>query len=229
MLRHISESDQQITQFLFVFSSESKYDLMARDFVEQVVRPLFDYLDESLGNVSSVLYALGRYIRQVEWFDQKSLYGEFTANTRKGEEVYDRHLREFLFREGLNMPYSQMQSPSGRSDVLSNLEGDDPLVCELKVYDGDNRDVAHLAAGVTQAMHYASDHGKSAAYLVIVNLATRPLQLPNDGPDVTYPGYLDLPGARVYFVQVRGLPRESASKQGKTDPLIVQRTQLVGD
>ena len=63
----------------------------------------------------------------------------------QGEDVYDRHLREFLFREGFNMPYSQQRSPSGQSDVTSNLESDDALVCELKVYDGANRDIGHLA------------------------------------------------------------------------------------
>jgi hypothetical protein len=202
---------------------------MARDFAEQVVRPLFDFLDEQIGDGSSVLYALERYVRQVEWFDQQRLYDEFQANTRQGEDVYDRHLREFLFREGFDMPYSQLHSPSGQSDVLAGLESDDPLVCELKVYDGENRDIGHVASGVTQALQYARDHGKAAAHLVIINLTTRPLQLPSDGPEKAYPPYLDLPGARVYLIQVRGLPRESASRQGRTEPLIVQRAQLVGD
>jgi hypothetical protein len=229
LLRHISGSDQDIKRFLFVFSSETKFDAMARDFAEQVVRPLFDFLDEQIGDGSSVLYALERYVRQVEWFDQDRLYAELQANTRQGEDVYDRHLREFLFREGFDMPYSQLRSPSGRSDVLAGLESDDPLVCELKVYDGDNRDIGHLASGVTQALQYARDHGKSAAHLVVINLTARPLQLPSDGADNAYPPYLDLPGARVYLIQVRGLPRESASRQGRTEPLIVQRSQLVGD
>jgi hypothetical protein len=229
LLRHVSASDRDIIQFLSVFSSETKYDAMARDFAEQVVRPLFDYLDEQIGEGSSVLYALERYVRQIEWFDQGRLYAEFQANTRQGEEVYDRHLREFLFREGFDMPYSQLRSPSGRSDVLSRLESDDPLVCELKVYDGENRDIGHLASGVTQALQYANDHGKPAAHLVIINLTTRPLRLPSDGPENAYPPYLDLPGARVYLIQVRGLPRESASRQGRTELLILERTQLVGD
>lgn len=228
VLRHISASDKDIIQFLSVFSSEGKYDAMARDFAEQVVRPLFDYLDEQIGEGSSVLYALERYVRQVEWFDQARLHAEFQANTRQGEDVYDRHLREFLFREGFDMPYSQLRSPSGQSDVLSRLESDDPLVCELKIYDGRNRDIGHLASGVTQALQYANDHGKPAAHLVIINSTARPLQLPSDGPENAYPPYLDLPGARVYLIQVRGLPRESASKQGRTEPVIVQRRQLIG-
>jgi hypothetical protein len=48
------------------------------------------------------------------------------------------------------------------------------------------------------------------------------------GPVAVKPPYLDLPDVRVYLIQVRGLPRESASKQGKTDPLIVDRGKLVG-
>lgn len=229
VLRHISASDQPIFQFLIMLSSETKYDAQARDFAEQFVRPLFDYLDEQIGEGSSVLYTLERYVRQIEWFDQQRLYAEFLVDTRHGEEVYDRHLREFLFGEGFNMPYSQLRSPSGRSDVLSGLESEDSLVCELKVYDGDDRDIAHLASGVTQALQYANDHQKSAAHLVIINLTTRPLNLPSDSPENAYPPHLDLPGVRVYIVQVRGLPRESASKQGRTEPLTVQRTQLVGD
>jgi hypothetical protein len=229
VLRHISASDQEILQFLIMLSSETTYDAQARDFTEQVVRPLFDYLDEQIGEGSSVLYSLERYVRQIEWFDQQGLYTEFLADTRQGEDVYDRHLREFLFREGFNMPYSQLRSPSGRSDVLSGLESDDPLVCELKVYDGDNRDIAHVASGVTQALQYANDHRKSAAHLVIINLTIRPLQLPSDGLDNAYPRYLDLPDVRIYIIQVRALPRESASKQGKTEPLTIQRAQLVGD
>ena len=111
------------------------------------------------------------------------------------------------------MPYSQQRSPSGLSDVLSDLESDDALVCELKVYDGDGRDIGHLASGVTQALHYATDHGKSAAHLVIINLTARPLALPSDGPATAKPPFLDLPGVRVYLIPVRGLPEESASKR----------------
>jgi hypothetical protein len=104
LLRHISASDREMRQFLHVFSYEKTYDGKARDFAEQVVQPLIDYLGEQVGEGSSVLYELGRYVRQVEWFDQDYLYERFLAKTRQGEEVYDRHLREFLFREGFNMP-----------------------------------------------------------------------------------------------------------------------------
>ena len=134
--RYVSTSSQPIGQFLFTFSTSRTSDEQARDFAEQVAQPLIDRLYEQIAEGSSVLYTLERYVRQIEWFDQDRLHAEFLANTRQGENVYDRHLREFLFREGFNMPYSQQRSPSGLSDVLSDLESDDSLVCELKVYDG---------------------------------------------------------------------------------------------
>jgi hypothetical protein len=229
LLQHISASTMPIHQFLFTFSTSGNLNEQARDFVEQVAQPLIDYLVEQIGDSSSVLYTLERYVRQSEWFDRDRLHREFLDNPQKGEDVYDRHLREFLFREGFNMPYSQQRSPSGQSDVLSDLDSDDALVCELKVYDGANRDIGHLASGVTQALQYATDHRKHAAHLVVINLTARPLALPSDGPETAKPPYLNVPGVRVHLIHVRGLPRESASRQGKTEPLIIDRARLVGD
>lgn len=229
VLQHISASTTPMHQFLFMFSTSTNINEMARDFAEHVTQPLIDYLDEQIGEGSSVLYTLERYVRQLEWFDRERLYTMFLAKTRQGEDVYDRHLREFLFRDGINMPYSQQRSPSGQSDVLSGLEGDDALICELKVYDGDNRDIAHVAGGVTQGLQYALDHRKHAAHLVIINLTTRPIVVPSDGPQAAKPPYIDVSDVRVYLIQIRGLPRESASKQGKTEPLIVDRGRLLGD
>jgi hypothetical protein len=229
LLQHISASTMPIHQFLFTFSTSGNLNEQARDFVEQVAQPLIDYLVEQIGDSSTVLYTLERYVRQTEWFDRDRLHSEFLDNPQKGEDVYDRHLREFLFREGFNMPYSQQRSPSGQSDVLSDLESDDALVCELKVYDGANRDIGHLASGVTQALQYATDHQKHAAHLVVINLTARPLVLPSDDLETTQSPHLDVPGVRVHLIHVRGLPRESASRQGKTEPLIIDRARLVGD
>jgi hypothetical protein len=53
------------------------------------------------------------------------------------------------------MPFSQARSASGLSDVLAELDSDDPLVCEVKVFDGAGRSKHHLATGVGQVLHYA--------------------------------------------------------------------------
>lgn len=72
------------------------------------------------------------------------------GDSRKAEEVYDVHLRRFLFAEGINLPFAQAKSASGESDVLTDLDTDDPLVCEVKIFDADNRRKATLPPASTR-------------------------------------------------------------------------------
>lgn len=197
----------------------------ARLLVERIYQPLFDYLTDHIAQGGSVLYLLERFARSVEWFDRDQLYAAYAADTSKGEGVYDRALRQFLFREGVDMPFSQAKSPSGVSDVLGDLTSDEPLVCEVKLFLSDKRPVA---TGVHQAVMYAQDHGQSTAYLIIINLSGRPLNLPTDGPTGQTPSYLDISGVRVYLVALRALPpARSASKAGKASPITITRAQLL--
>src|SRR5690606_2741758 len=179
-----------------------------------LLEPLFNYLTDRVGAESSVLYMLERYVRRLEWFDRQDLYERAMADGQKTEETYDNDLRRFLFSEGINMPFSQARSASGESDVLSDLDSDDPLVCELKVFDAASRGKRHVASGVHQAIQYANDYGKSVAYLVIVNISGRPLELPTDGDAKQPPPYLDIAGVRVYLIAVRAKPTVTASKLG---------------
>lgn len=196
----------------------------SRALVERVYAPLFDFLNERVAQESSVLYMLDRFVRLVEWFDRSTLHEEYNKNTRQGEAVYDRALRRFLFQEGVNMPFSQTKSASGLSDVLSDLETEDPLICEVKLFIDDKRP---LAGGVHQAVLYAQDYGKSSAYLVVINLSGRPLELPADGDEKAVPKYIDVGGVRVYLLPVRALPpATSASKAGKPNPVTISREDL---
>ena len=207
-------------------SSGSNINDMWRELAERAIRPLFDYLSERVGAESSVLYVIERYVRRVEWFDRGDLHERAMADTRKAEEVYDTDLRRFLFGEGINMPFSQARSASGLSDVVSELDTEDPLVCEVKLFD-ESRGKRHLASGLNQAVHYADDFGKQVAYLVIINLSGRPLSLPTDGDDKAWPPYIVVGGVRVYLIVVRALPTVSASKMGKPSPVVVTRDELV--
>jgi hypothetical protein len=196
-------------------------------FVRRIVGPLVDYLIEQVGGETAVLYALERYARRVEWFDREELHARYQQDTRNGEKIYDKDLRRFLFAEGISMPFSQPQSASGLSDVLADLDTDDPLVCELKIFDGDSRGKQHLAAGVNQVVHYATDYGKAAAYLVIINLSGRQLELPSDGPAEIWPPNVELARVRVYLIAVRALPGTTASKQGRAIPVTITRADLI--
>jgi hypothetical protein len=234
LMQHIAEAETHarrnnspITQYSFGVSRGNNLNESYRQFVERVLEPLFGYLTERVGAESSVLYVLERYVRRLEWFDRDELYQKATADPRKTEDVYDADLRRFLFAEGINMPFSQARSASGESDVLSELDTEDPLICELKVFDNQKRGKWHLGSGVQQAIQYATDYGKRAAYLVIVNISGRPLNLPSDGDPKIWPPYIEVAGVRVHFVTARAKPTESARKQGKPAPINITREDLV--
>jgi hypothetical protein len=218
------DEDRAAINFAHGMSSGGNLNDAARALVERVYQPLFDYFDEQIAAESSVLYMLDRFVRTIEWFDRADLYAAYQANTQQGEAVYDRALRKFLFGEGINMPFSQTKSASGLSDVLSDLESENPLICEVKLYLDDKRT---LAGGVHQALLYAGDHGRSSAYLVIFNLSGRPLNLPSDGDAQSSTKYIDVGGVRVFLLPIRALPPEAtASKAGKPRPIKVSREDL---
>ncbi len=233
-MRHVAAEDSDpataervVITYGFAVSSSSRFSNMWRDLSGRILRPLFDYLSERVGEESSILYVLERYVHLVEWFDRRDLHARAMQDSRKAEEVYDAHLRRFLFDEGINMPFSQAKSASGESDVLSDLDTDDPLVCEVKLFDSD-RGKRHLASGVHQAISYASDYGKQVAYLVIINLSGRPLTLPSDDDAKLWPPRITVAGTLVYLIAARALPPgASASKLGKPAPVIITRDDLV--
>jgi hypothetical protein len=194
---------------------------------ESTVEPFVEYLEERLGSESEILYLLERFKRRLEAFDQDELHRQYEANTRQGEDVYDRYLRKFLFDQGVDYPFSQPASASGRADVVGDIDGDDPLVCEVKLYDGDQYGIPYISKGLNQAVEYAHDYGKTVAHLVIINLSEHSLQLPSDEDPKLWPPRLHVSGVTVYLVVVRALPLPSASKRGRSTPKIVKREDLV--
>jgi hypothetical protein len=223
-----AEEDRIAIEYAHGVGTGGNLDDNWREFTERVLQPMFDYLTEHVGAESSVLYVLERYVRRVEWFDRQDLHDRAMSNPQKAEEVYDTDLRRFLFSEGINMPFSQAKSASGLSDVLSELDTDDPLVCEVKLFDGASRGKRHLGSGINQVIQYATDYGKNTGYLVIINLSGRPLSLPNENDDPkAWPPHIEVAGARIHLIAARALPTASASKQGKPAPVTISREDLL--
>ena len=137
-----------------VSSSARATDDVWRDLSERILRPLFDYLGErALGPESSVLYVLERYVRRVEWFDREELYACAMQDTRKTEQVYDAATcGASCSARASNVPFSQARSASGLSDVLADLDTEDPLVCEMKIFDAESRGKRNLASGASQVL-----------------------------------------------------------------------------
>lgn len=234
LLQHIAEdvrtgrmAEDDVAMHYGSISLKNHTNDMWREFVERIVAPLFDYLGEQVGAENSVLYVLERYTRRVEWFDRDELHKAFKTNTRNGEEVYNLDLQRFMFLDGNYKVHAKPRSASGEVDLLGDVD-EELLICDGKIFDGEGRGRGYLAKGFNQVVHYAQDHQRSVAYLVVFDMAGRGLEFPSDGPSGMWPPYIEMSGVRVYFVVIRALPPQTtASKLGKAQPYVISRDELL--
>lgn len=209
------------------YSMQQRHQDSWREFSEDILQPLFDYLSERVGSESSILHTLERYRTRIEWFDREELYARFDADRANGEEVYNLDLQRFLFLEGDHITHAKPRSASGEADLIGDLDGRDPLVCDGKIFDGSGRGKGYLVKGLHQVVKYAHDYGQHTAYLVIYNITDKLLELPTDGTPGAWPPYTEISGVRVYFVHVRVLPpTATASKAGKATRVTLTKENL---
>jgi len=228
IIEKIATGELDAVQVSFVFpDSTSDINGRMRLVTEQLIEPFVIFLEFRIGTESEMLYLLDKVKRRIEFFDKERLYEECTASGRHREEVYDRYVRQFLFDQGVDYPFSQPRSASGEADIVSGLETDDPLVSEIKLYDGDSYGGAYLAQGFNQALQYAQDYGKTSAYLLIMNLSDQNLHMPTDEDVQIWPPRLHTAGVTVYMVVVRAKPLSSASQRGKQTTKRVSRDDLI--
>lgn len=209
------------------FTSEGDFNARSRELTEVVIEPFVEYLQALLGTTSDVLYLLDIYRRRLEWFDRAKLFKLYEADTARGEAIYDADLRRFLLEQGIDYPFSQPASASGKADVVSGVDGEDPLVCEIKLFGVASYGVSYLARGVQQAVQYARDYGKTVGHLVIINLGDEHLELPTEGSPDAWPPRISVAGVTVYLIAINAKPRESASKLGGVRAVAITKAQLV--
>ncbi|MDA1053162.1 MAG: hypothetical protein O3C40_22130 [Planctomycetota bacterium] len=191
------------------------------DFLEQVLNPLCSYIDERIDDGDLLLYTLSRYQRECDWFEAGTLRDLVEgAESRKLEEQMDKHLRAWLFREGIDFPFSKPRSPSGEADVVV-WQGETPLPIEVKVFDGENRDAGHVKQGLWQAHRYAADYSQPFGYLVVFN--TSPFLLSFEGSIAQEgPPCVPVGDRSVFAITINvGTNRPSASKEKPVETKVI--------
>jgi hypothetical protein len=197
--------------FTAIRGGGDSYDQMAANFVEMIVDPLINYLEDRIEDGSAILSVLERYKRRSEWFHQQDLHARYEADTTHGEAALDAHLREYLVDQGVEFPFSQPRSPSGEADVVSL--GDDPLALEIKLFLPDaGKDPSYVRQGFAQAYRYAHDYGLPAGYLVVFNLSDGVLAFGSDHPD-RWPASILVADRTVFCIAIDANPnRPTASR-----------------
>jgi len=182
------------------------------------VSPVFDHLVHQLENSTAMLYMLLRYKRWAEWFEADALRAIYKD---KGELGLDRSLRRFLFESGVDYPYSEPHSPGGRADIVAELDTDDPLVLEVKVWDPakgyrENR----VRDGLRAVIDYADKHGKDSGYVAVFNLDREPLAFMSHPNAEDWPARLECGGKTYYFIAVEiAEQRQPVSQRDRGKPV----------
>jgi hypothetical protein len=211
------------------FGDGSSFDENNRSFMELFVSPLVHYLEDRLADGGSVLGILQRYKRRTEWFHQADLFGRYHADTTRGEDTLDAHLREYLVDQGVPFPFPQVHSPSGRADAIAGVGGDDPLPLEIKLFLPEaGKDQSHLRQGFVQAYRYAADFGATVAYLVCFNLTAGTLGFESDGDRSHWPSQIRLGDRVIFLIDIDANPeRPSASQMPASARHLISRDYML--
>lgn len=220
---HFINIDKSPLNFIYLGMKERDKSLLNR-----VITPIIDYLHESLDNISYLLYILEKYKLRTEWFTKDSLRTKYenTAN-RQYEQVLEDDIRLFLFDQGIEYPFSTPKSASGRADVISLVDTEDPLVMEIKIYDserGYKKD--RIISGFTQIVKYANDYHKNIGYLVVFNLDQIEIEIGNIEPDNKFPNRVIFNGKTYYIIIINLNYDATASNLKKLNKVTISYDEL---
>ena len=212
------------------FSSETNFDAKFRDLTEAVVDPFVNFLHDQIDDGGNILYLLERFKLKAEWFRREELYGLYQGDTSVGESSLDQELRASLFEGGVDYPFSQPSSPSGKADIVALLGSDDPLVLEIKVFDPDrSRGKSNLRQGLHQVLRYANDYNQSLGYLVMFNCSDRQLVISSEeASGAEFPPRITYGGKTFFAIPIDIHPDiASASKEKPASRLTIGYKELI--
>lgn len=212
--------------YYYLFGGKPKEN--NQGFLDRIITPVVDYLHESLDDINSLLYLLEKYKLRTEWFIKDILKEKYkTAKNKQYEQVFEDDIRLYLFDQGIDYPFSTPKSVSGRADVVSLVNTEDPLVMEIKIVDAEKGyGKERIINGFTQIVKYANDYHKNIGYLVVFNLDNTEIEVENKEPDNKFPNRVIFNGKTYYIIVVNLNYDVSASNQKNLKKITVTLEDL---
>ncbi len=207
---------------------------MARDFegiktkiIEEYISPILYFFHDRLNKSNSVVYLLEKYKKRTEWFTKSQLYSAYKSSTKNYEKIFEDDLRLFLFEQGIDYPFSTPMSASGRADIIGEIETDDPLIVEIKIFDRDKGYGAErIKEGFTQIVKYANDYNKDFGFLVVFNMDEVELNLIDSENGNLFPPSTTFNNKTFFVIVVNCLDGKSASKSGNIKEIEISMKNL---
>ncbi len=237
-IHHSAFCYQFITHFVMKFNTYELHDysLFIRSdsqetrngIIEDFISPIIYFLHDKLNESNSTIYLLEKYKRRTEWFTKKDLFQQYFSAEKNYEQLLEDDLRLFLFDQGIDYPFSTPKSASGRADIIGEIETDNPLVVEIKIFDrekGYGKD--RIKDGFSQIVKYTNDYHKDVGYLVIYNMDKAELNLNFSAGNKIFPPSIAFNNKKFYFVVINSSMQSSASKSGIIQEVEITETELI--
>ena len=136
-------------------------------------------------------------------------------------------MRLYLFDEGIDNVFSQPNSPSGRSDIVGELDSDEPLLMEVKVIDSEKGyRVNRIYEGFSQIVAYTDNFIKNFGFLVIFNMDNKQINFSHSESNGRFPASIHFNNRTIYFVVINCNNEIPASKRGKMDEITIPLNEL---
>lgn len=167
-----------------------------------------------------------RYRHRTEWFHKKRLFEAYNSDTTNGENILTTDLREYLHDQGIDYPFSETISSSGKPDIIGLVDTSEPSVLEIKLFKQDKKyDKGYIRKGLKQAYQYALDYGKSIGYLLIFNLDEKEIEFENEKKEPIKS--IQIGNKVIYIIVVNVFCNtKSASEMRKPLPYLIQDSYL---
>jgi len=226
-LKNSVEKNAKIEEWPYLHGKPNDYESITRKFIE----PIYNYISDNLKYYSSAVYLLNRFKRRTEWFKRNEYYNKYNNLKKNYEEWLTKELMLFLYDNGIEYIISEAKSPSGKSDIIANLNKEDSIVLEVKIFDENkNYGKSYIKKGLNQVIRYAEDYEKTIGYLVIFNTDNRAelkFELQTDN-DESLTNELVYKNKTVHFVVINVSPNQpTASKANQLKTIKITEADLL--
>lgn len=213
LLEKCSKKHHLLQTIGFHISGERKFDSAIRYFNEIFTKKLYEYIIEQIEDSNLILYLLNRFKARCEWFYKKELYELYEDDTKRGEKLLTKELRKFLFDQGIDHPFSEPETPSGKPDIIHGMGGKDPLTLEIKLFKPDQGDKAYIRKGFRQAYDYTEDYDQPYGYLLVFNLTDYTIKFTSK--DNSKPFKVQLGDKTIFIITINLFDDGKSSSQRK--------------
>lgn len=188
------------------------------------VEPLYEYIDEQLDEQRAILNLLRRYKHKCEWFPNAHL--KELANKDKEKDL-SYHLYEFLYDQGLDFSI-EPSSASGSPDLIASQNSEDPLIADVKVFDGDDRGKSYIVEGFNQIYTYTLNYNEPFGYLIIFKTCEKDIKFSLANETYSTP-YVIHNNKTIFIItiDVCSYDGKTASKRGRLKASEIKEEDLI--